>query len=246
MFLMYEDIKLVEFTEVVDNLYIASGFFKENDQFKKYKKKLKMDDSCISILKDLKKYSIIIEEIYDGEIEFIWQGENPFLINTSDYIKKARYNKNIDFEEIDKKLKFSLNEDIKEFYRKTNFSKICGNIKGNQIAETKKWGTWFEEDVNITLFGMENDETIESFFKSKCEDWTGGFDFGNRIWIGNLEDNRGDMLVVFNNDNGNVEWIDSEYGCFGNLEEDPNGILASSIDELIKILDNNTIGDKYE
>lgn len=242
MFLMYKDISIVEFTEICDHEYIAYGYFKENNEFKKYKDKLKMDDLNVSISKNSKKYNISIEEIYNGEIEFTWTDENPFLIKTDEYINNEKYNKNIDFSKIEEILKFSLNEDLKEFYKKTDFCKLCGFLHGNQIPETETWGSWFDEDVNVTLLGLdneENDENIEKFIKSKYEDWTGGYDFGHRIWIGNLEDNRGNILIVFNNDNGNVEWIDSEYGCFGNLNEDPNGILSSSIDELVNILDKN-------
>lgn len=232
-----------EFTEIVGDFYSAEGFLKDSSEFKKYKDKLKMSSS-VSILKNSKNYKINVESAGGDGIEFRWVGENPFDLKIADYIKGSRYNKDIDFSKAEEKLGFALNEELKEFYRKSDFTNIHGFLKGQQIAETEKWKRWFKDDVNVKLLGIDdeiNDERIESFIQFNFEEWTGRYDFGKRICIGELEDRRGSMLIVFNNDNGNVEWIDSEYGCFGNLEEDPNGILSASIDELIRMLDNNQI-----
>lgn len=245
MYLIYDNVAIGKFTEIVDDLYTAEGFLEDSTEFKKYKDKLKMSSS-VSILKNSKHYKINVESAGRDGIEFTWAGENPFDLSIADYINGSRYNKDIDFSKAEEKLGFALNEELKEFYRKADFTNIYGFLKGQQIAETEKWGRWFEDDVNVKLFGIDdeiNDERIEGFIQSNFEDWTGGYDFGKRIWIGELEDRRGSMLIVFNNDNGNVEWIDSEYGCFGNLEEDPNGILSTSIGQLISMLDNNQIRD---
>ena len=47
----------------------------------------------------------------------------------------------------------------------------------------------------------------------------------------------GDFLILFNNNTGNVEWIDCGYGYFDIYEENPNGIIANDIDEFLSKLD---------
>ena len=44
-------------------------------------------------------------------------------------------------------------------------------------------------------------------------------------------------MILFNNDTGNVEWIDCGYGYFDVYEENPNGIIANDIDEFLSKLD---------
>jgi hypothetical protein len=46
--------------------------------------------------------------------------------------------------------------------------------------------------------------------------------------------NIGEILILFNNDTGKIEWIDCGYGYFDIYEENPNGILANSIQEFLE------------
>ena len=197
------------------------------------------NDENVNIIINLKEYPIIIKSIDDDEVSFIWKGDNPFSLDPDDYFSNKYYDSSIDFAESEKAVQFELHKDLKKFYMKTGLRKLNGLLKPNQIKTTENWGQWFLEYVNIELFGIENKDHIEKFIEEKFKEWTGGYDFGHRIWIGNMEDRRGDMLILFNNDTGKIEWLDTEYGGFGNLDEDPNGILANSIDELIKTLGEN-------
>ena len=237
MLLMYGDINITEILKIHHHSYDTYSLdFKDNKNVKKYKDKLENSECDINILKDSKKYCITVEEVCNNEIIFYWKDEDPFVISKEEYLNNTRYKKDIDFSKAEEELKFPLHEDLKKFFRKSNFCHMYGGLSENQIPSTEKWGKWFEEDVVITLFGMDVGDNFERFIKSKFEEWTGGNDFGHRVWIGDLVDNRGNMLIVFNNDNGNVEWIDSEYGNFGNLEEDPNGILCTNIHNFIEML----------
>ena len=47
------------------------------------------------------------------------------------------------------------------------------------------------------------------------------------------------VLILFNNDTGCIEWLDCEYGGYGTLEKDPNGILANNIEEFLNKLSAN-------
>ena len=60
---------------------------------------------------------------------------------------------------------------------------------------------------------------------------------GDRAWIGVIKKDMGDFLILFNNDTGNVEWIDCGYGYFDVYEENPNGIIANDIDGFLSKLD---------
>ena len=149
--------------------------------------------------------------------------------------------KEFDFLKVEEKLGFPLHEDLKDYLNSSYGINIEGIILPNQIQPTDKWGSWFEfeeqnDKISVSLKSIENEKIdIESYIEKGFKEWTGGYDFGRRMNIGSLFDSRGDILLVFNNDTGKVEWIDCEWGCFGNLEEDPNGVLVNSIYELIVV-----------
>lgn len=152
---------------------------------------------------------------------------------------------NFDFLKVEEKLGFAIHQDLKDFLNSFYIRSIEGIIFPNQIRPTQKWGSWFEfeeqnKSILLSLEGIKNEQTdIESYIEYSFNEWTGGYDFGRRMTIGSMYDSRGDILLVVNNDTGNVEWIDCEWGGFGNLDEDPNGILADSLCELINLLKDN-------
>ena len=78
-------------------------------------------------------------------------------------------------------------------------------------------------------------EKADTEIKTAFTDWTGGNDFGHRALIGAIVTNMGDFLVLFNNDTGNVEWMDCGYGYFDVYEENPNGIIADSVDAFFDV-----------
>jgi hypothetical protein len=178
----------------------------------------------------------IIQKFVQNKMEFS-EDEN----NLDEIIKE------FDFSKVEHKLGFNIHPELKDYFNSYHFDVIEGIIFPSQIKPTDKWGNWFEfegqhKNIFVTLDGIENkDINIERFIEIGFIEWTGGYDFGRRFHIGSLFDNRGDILLVFNNDTGNIEWIDCEWGCYGDLEKDPNGILAESISELVLLLNNNMI-----
>lgn len=239
MNLCYKEILVGKIEDLVDYGHIQLGTIVSNDEFYKYREDIESNDEKVSVCVDSQMYEIIVEGMDEDEISFVWKSQSPFSLEAKEYFENRYYNENIDFSRSEELIQFELHNNLKEFYKKTDLRKLRGVFHSYQIKATEKWGQWFLGDVDVELFGVDNKDNFEEFIEAKLEDWTGGNDFGSRIWIGELEDSRGQMLILFNNDTGKVEWLDTEYGCFGNLEEDPNGVLADSIDELIEILAKN-------
>ncbi|OGO84063.1 MAG: hypothetical protein A2Y22_03355 [Clostridiales bacterium GWD2_32_59] len=150
----------------------------------------------------------------------------------------------IEFKNVEESIGFELHRNLKEFWNSFCFNQIDGILHPSQIKLTEKWGNWFDyegqnEEILITLLGIKVDDDISKIVHTRLSSWTGGIDFGKRIELGTIEDTRGDMILVFNNDTGEIEWIDFEYGQFGDLNKDPNGVLADSIEELLELLTRN-------
>ena len=160
--------------------------------------------------------------------------------------KLSELDEKIDFSEVEEKLGYNLHQDLKDFYNSYYFKEIEGLVLPSQIKPTEKWGSWFEfegqnKNISVSLNGIPNREmNLETFIDIKSKDWSGGNEFGRRLYIGSIYDDRDGIILVFNNDTGKIEWIDFEYGQYGNLEEDPNGVLANSLFELISLMKDNT------
>lgn len=56
---------------------------------------------------------------------------------------------------------------------------------------------------------------------------------GNRALIGSIDASVGEILLLFNNDTGEIEWNDPGYGHFEVYEENPYGIFAEDIEQFI-------------
>ena len=54
---------------------------------------------------------------------------------------------------------------------------------------------------------------------------------GKRALIGSIYADVGDILLLFNNDSGAIEWNDPGYGHFEIYENNPYGIFADNIDQ---------------
>lgn len=146
----------------------------------------------------------------------------------------------LDFTKVERELGFIIHSDLKEYYASYFFNKIEGVIASSQVPLTEKWGNWFEfnevDELEITLQGLKKSEDLNEHIMHSFRAWTGDYDFGQRFWIGSIYTNIGTILVLFNNQTGVIEWIDPEYGYFGNLEEDPNGKLTDSLVDLIRLM----------
>lgn len=145
-----------------------------------------------------------------------------------------------DFTSVEKELGFQLHEDMKTYFGSSFFDEIKGVLPSSRIPSTEKWGHWFEFNeefaLPVTLKGPERGKDLREQILYAFQAWTGGYDFGERFWIGEIDANIGQILLVFNNETGSVEWIDTDYGSFGNLEEDPNGLFAPTLADLIQAL----------
>lgn len=155
----------------------------------------------------------------------------------------------IDWSCIENDIGFQLHDDLKKLYSRTYSKYVRGVIKFNDTdflvsTGNKTFDEWFSKnncngEVEISLNLIKDRESVDSTVRKAWKDWMGPFDFGKRILIGNFDMDIGSILILFNNDTGCIEWLDSEYGGFGDLEKDPNGIIAYNIDEFLNKLSVN-------
>ena len=61
---------------------------------------------------------------------------------------------------------------------------------------------------------------------------------GKRALIGTIDADVGEILLLFNNDSGVIEWNDPGYSHFEVYEENPYGIFAGNINEFYLKLSN--------
>lgn len=148
-----------------------------------------------------------------------------------------------DFSAIEQELGFKLHPDLQAYFGSYYFDEIEGILASSKVPATEKWGHWFEFNhefkLPVSLHGPERGKDMKEQIMRAYQVWTGGYDFGQRFWIGEIFANIGQILLVFNNETGTVEWIDTDYGSFGNLEQDPNGIFTPTLADLIVALDGS-------
>ena len=111
-----------------------------------------------------------------------------------------------------------------------------------QKTGNERFDTWFsfnecEGRLSYELYPIKVLENAEIEIEAAFTQWTGGNDFGHRAMIGTIDTNMGEFLILFNNDTGNIEWIDCGYGYFDVYEENPNGIIVNNIEEFLLKLD---------
>ena len=156
----------------------------------------------------------------------------------------------IDWLKVEETIGFPLHYDLKNFYSRILCAEqktISGDFILNETDFIQKTGnerydTWFsfngsEGRLSYELYPIRTLENAHIQIKYAFTSWTGGHDFGHRAWIGVINTDMGDFLILFNNDTGNVEWIDCGYGYFDVYEENPNGIIANDIDGFLSKLD---------
>ena len=153
----------------------------------------------------------------------------------------------IDWKSIKKELGFPLHDNFKDFYsRVASAEEIDGKMRFEPAEFVKEYISakdgWLEnangdrEQCEFTLIPLPNTDTGElcEFVKEAFfGDWTGGNDFGNRAYIGELLLNIGEISLIFNNDTGAFEWVDFGYGYFEVYEENPYGTAAHFAQEFL-------------
>ncbi len=165
----------------------------------------------------------------------------------NEFISTANNSIKVDFLKIEEQLGFELHQNIKDFYSRANLkiNKFEIKFKKSLFTETdnKKFDKWlikgklndYRVIINLPLLPKKS-ESHYDFINSCFNKWTGGNDFGKRINIGEITTNMGQILILINNDNGNIEWLDCEYGYFDIYEENPHGIFSNTTQEFLEKL----------
>ena len=162
-----------------------------------------------------------------------------------EFLKKEIGTIQIDWEKVEEHMGFTIHKDLKEFYSRDAGKDVKDVVNFAEEKFIEKTG----DERNDTWFSFNNCEGkveyVLELLSRKTEDavntidyvfsgWTGGNDFGHRAFIGQFYFNIGEILILFNNDTGKIEWIDCGYGYFDVYEENPKGILANSMQEFLE------------
>lgn len=239
------------------NAKIGREFTLEDEEKNKVKLKSVTQDNKSDFLLEVeylegqrKGQSAVLSHTSD-EIIF----SRDFKLSIKEFSAIERGNIEIDFSKAEEILNFKLSKDIKNFYTRT-FGDLEDSIS-NLDKYVKKlgteWDTWIysqneeyeddyydDEDYEYENSGYEvrlkllNGEDIVQEIYMAAKEWMGeGNDFGHRLWIGEILIETGPIYLIYNNDTDKVEWADLEYGYFDVYEENPHGIFADSIEELL-------------
>lgn len=153
-------------------------------------------------------------------------------------------NNNIDFAEIEKKLGFEIHSDLKEFYTKNTIGESEEiDINKKFLEKSINHGNWFNESKRVYVDLYPNVD-LEKFPSKFINNFNQLDIYGNenypekRYLLGFLFDERGQMNILFNNENGNVEWCDFEYGA-DKWSENPRGVITNSIREFVDVLNRS-------
>lgn len=152
----------------------------------------------------------------------------------------------IDWKSVERNTGVNLHENVKDF-----FSRITGkNIDflatfrfeeftqtSENSAEYPHWLDGFSGICHTDLEPLYSLNNVERDIMRRFE--TGGN--SNRIYIGSFYLDIGDVAIVINNDNGNIEWCDFGYGYFEVYEENP---FATMSDDVQKFLDMLIVNEK--
>lgn len=153
----------------------------------------------------------------------------------------------IDWENVEKHMGFAIHKDLKDFYSRNTGKDIEGTVNFVQKKFIEKTGnkrndTWFSFNrcegtvhYKLNLLSAKH-KTFADAVDYVFSVWTGGNDFGHRAFLGTLSVKMGEITILFNNDTGKIEWVDFGYGYFDVYKENPNGILANSMQEFFNKL----------
>lgn len=160
-------------------------------------------------------------------------------MNIEEFKSKIPYSEKVDFLKVENVLGFKLNDEVKSFYSRAIVKKVEGFFNLRESIHIKLTGNdefdhWFsfnncEGKSEFELYPLDNLNNAEDFIRSAFDEWTGGNNFGKRIMIGQLYLNIGQILILINNETGQVEWVDCGYGYYDVYDENPNGVLAYTV-----------------
>ena len=169
--------------------------------------------------------------------------ERKTMMNLADFLNSEVGTAQFDWQELETELGFKLHEGLKYFYSKEYERIVRGEIKLKEAdflvpTGNEKFDKWFSFNkvkgkTEIKLNIIKSQEDAQARINNAYYEWKGGNDFGQRFLIGSLYTKIGNILILFNNVNGKVEWMDCEYGYFKVYEQNPNGVLANTMDEFI-------------
>ena len=172
-------------------------------------------------------------------------------MNLTEFLDSNVGNAQFDFEAAESELGFQLNDGLKNFYSRAYERIIRGEINFKESdflvpTGNDKFDTWFsfnkvKGEIEIKLNVIKSQEDALARVVGAYKEWKGGNDFGQRFLIGTMYTKIGNILILFNNETGKVEWMDCEYGYFKVYDQNPNGILADSMDEFIEKLKKTAV-----
>lgn len=152
------------------------------------------------------------------------------------------YTLDIDWKSIEKNI--ILHKNVKNFFSRMTGKQIdfYVQIDFRNFVQTPEnsgqYSNWLDDHSGIIcanidpLFSLEN---MERIIKHRFE--IGGE--SNRIHIGNFYLDIGDVSIVINNDNGNIEWCDFGYGYFEVYEENPFAVMSTDVQKFLDMLLSN-------
>lgn len=157
---------------------------------------------------------------------------------------------NIDWKPAEDKIGFKIHNNLKDFYSRILGSKnksgvVSGIIKFKPNEFVKRYinmDNWLDNsnggrpcaEFELYLLTKTDSDYISDYIQDAFfGDWTGGNDFGHRAYIGEIIVNIGQIYLIFNNDTGEFEWADFEYGYFDVYTENPYGIVADNTQEFL-------------
>ena len=165
------------------------------------------------------------------------------MITFEDFANTAGGTLHINWGLAETALGFTLHEGMKSFYSRV----LCSqqqNIEGRYFLEESQfspppnaeYSTWTEllaGELYFYLYPLQTLDNCENAILSAFTEWTGGYDMGRRARIGSIDASVGEILLLFNNDTGEIEWNDPGYGHFEVYEENPYGIFAEDIEHFL-------------
>lgn len=150
-------------------------------------------------------------------------------------------NNNIDFEKIEKDLGFEINSDLKEFYQKNVIPDHKFQLDANNINCIYNGINWFDGDepidVELLMIDKNCEDKIISNFNQEAIYGSDVNDEDIRYHLGYLVDDRGYMGLYFNNNTGEIDFCDFEYGA-DSWAECPRAVISASIKDFVELLNN--------
>ncbi len=154
------------------------------------------------------------------------------------------YTLNIDWNNIETSIGVKLHENVKNFFSRITCKQIdfLTTFNFEQFTQTsensEKYPHWLDEDSGICQTDFEPLYSLNNV----AEDIKHRFEIGgnsNRIFIGSFFLNIGDVAILINNDNGNIEWCDFGYGYFEVYEENPFAVMSTDVQTFLDMLVEN-------